>query len=84
MSASDSKGFLAQIVTCPDDDMVRLVYADWLEENGESDRAEFIRVQIERALLPTWDARQLPLRVRENALLKQNEWAWKNELPEIP
>jgi uncharacterized protein (TIGR02996 family) len=31
----------------PDDDGVRLVYADWLEERGDAARAEFIRVQIE-------------------------------------
>lgn len=83
MSATDSSGFLEQIVACPDDDAVRLVYADWLEERGESDRAELIRVQIERAALPVWDARQLPLRVRENALLKQDEWRWKQELPQL-
>jgi uncharacterized protein (TIGR02996 family) len=30
-----------------DDNNPRLVYADWLEENGEPERAEFIRVQCE-------------------------------------
>jgi uncharacterized protein (TIGR02996 family) len=34
----------------PDDDTPRLVFADYLDENGEGDRAEFIRTQIE---LPT-------------------------------
>jgi uncharacterized protein (TIGR02996 family) len=29
------------------DDTARLVFADWLQENGELDRAEFIRLQIE-------------------------------------
>src|SRR5437588_9917600 len=29
----------------PDDDAPRLVYADWLEERGECDRAELIRLQ---------------------------------------
>lgn len=40
--------FLREIVTQPHEDTPRLVYADWLDENGEPDRAEFIRVQIER------------------------------------
>ncbi|MBO0701086.1 MAG: TIGR02996 domain-containing protein, partial [Zavarzinella sp.] len=31
----------------PDDDAPRLVLADWLEEHGQPDRAEFIRRQIE-------------------------------------
>lgn len=33
----------------PDDDAIRLIISDWLEENGEEERAEFIRVQIELA-----------------------------------
>lgn len=39
--------FLAAIRDEPDSDVPRLVCADWLEDNGESDRAEFIRLQIE-------------------------------------
>jgi uncharacterized protein (TIGR02996 family) len=37
--------FLADILEHPADDVPRLVYADWLTEAGEEDRAEFIRVQ---------------------------------------
>ena len=37
----------------PEEDAVRLVFADWLEENGEPDRAEFIRVQVELQAMPT-------------------------------
>jgi uncharacterized protein (TIGR02996 family) len=39
------------ILDDPEDDAPRLVYADWCEENGEADRAEFIRTQIERERL---------------------------------
>ena len=35
----------------PDEDTVRLVYADWLDEHGQPERAEFIRVQCELAKL---------------------------------
>ena len=35
--------FLQAILESPDDDTPRLVYADWLDEHGQSDRAEFIR-----------------------------------------
>jgi len=35
------------ILDNPDDDSPRLVFADWLEENGEVARADFIRIQIE-------------------------------------
>lgn len=37
---------LRRILEDPADDAARLVFADWCEENGESERAEFIRVQI--------------------------------------
>lgn len=43
--------FLSTIIAAPVDDAPRLVYADWLEENGQPERAEFIRVQIELANL---------------------------------
>ena len=39
--------FIQTIYDNPDDDTPRLVYADWLEENGFVPLAEFIRVQIE-------------------------------------
>jgi uncharacterized protein (TIGR02996 family) len=41
--------FLADIREHPEDDTSRLVYADWLEDHGQEDRATFIRVQIEWA-----------------------------------
>ena len=45
------EAFLQAMVETPDDDTPRLVYADWLEENGDADRAEFIRLQCELATL---------------------------------
>jgi uncharacterized protein (TIGR02996 family) len=45
------------VLAAPGDDAPRLVYADWLDEHGEPGRAEFIRVQCERAEL---DARLPP------------------------
>ncbi|MBA4064467.1 MAG: hypothetical protein C0501_12285 [Isosphaera sp.] len=44
---SQHEAFLRAIFDAPDDDTPRLVYADFLEENGEADRAEFIRVSCE-------------------------------------
>jgi uncharacterized protein (TIGR02996 family) len=42
---------LRAVCESPDDDTPRLVFADWLDENGEPERAEFIRVQIEQTKL---------------------------------
>lgn len=41
--------FLDDIIEHPTDDAPRLVYADWLEDNGDLTRAEFVRVQVELA-----------------------------------
>ncbi len=44
---SQHEAFLRAIFDAPDDDTPRLVYADFLQEQGDEDRAEFIRVQCE-------------------------------------
>jgi uncharacterized protein (TIGR02996 family) len=41
------RDLLRNILDRPEDDFARLVYADFLDEQGEADRAEFIRVQVE-------------------------------------
>jgi len=46
---TERDAFLKAILADPDEDSHRLVYADWLTENGDADRGEFIRVQIELA-----------------------------------
>jgi uncharacterized protein (TIGR02996 family) len=77
------KAFLDDIAANIDDDTPRLVYADWLEENGNLERAEFIRVQIERARLPAWDAAQVRLRIREKQLLDAHGEQWLKETPTV-
>ena len=41
------EAFLLAIFTNPDDDLPRLVFADWLEENGEGEAALRLRRQCE-------------------------------------
>jgi uncharacterized protein (TIGR02996 family) len=48
----DEAAFRAAICAAPADDMPRLVFADWLSEHGQGDRAEFIRAQIRLATIP--------------------------------
>jgi uncharacterized protein (TIGR02996 family) len=43
----DRAALLLAIVTDPADDAARLIFADWCEENGQPERAEFVRVQVE-------------------------------------
>jgi len=42
---SEHAAFLAAVLAAPDDDLPRLIYADWLDERGDP-RGEFIRLQI--------------------------------------
>lgn len=46
---TDEAAFLAAIIAAPDDDTPRLVYTDWLDEQGRCERSEFIRVQCRLA-----------------------------------
>ena len=45
---TDGQRLLRRILECPDDDAPRLIYSDWLEEQGEDERARFIRLDVER------------------------------------
>lgn len=53
MNHPDWPALLSAILASPDDDTVRLVAADFLEENGAPDRAALIRAQVELARLET-------------------------------
>src|SRR5262245_42508529 len=44
---TEREALLRAIIAQPADDVVRLVYADWLDDNGEKDRANFIRMMME-------------------------------------
>jgi uncharacterized protein (TIGR02996 family) len=72
--------FLRVILAEPDSDGPRLVYADWLDENGQSARAEFIRVQCARSRLPGSDSRVPFLKERESVLLEQHRVPWSAPL----
>lgn len=72
---SEHRAFLNAILERPDDDLPRLVYADYLDETNDPDRAEFIRVQIELATLDADDPRSAWLEQREQELQKDRvEW----------
>jgi uncharacterized protein (TIGR02996 family) len=77
---SDERAFLDAICQQPHDDTARLVYADWLTENGRPDRGEFIRIEIELARTPpTTESDERRRRVlfdRRAELLKRHKTAW--------
>src|SRR4051794_41192628 len=63
---------LAATAPAPADDAARLAHADWLQHNGDPDRAGFIRLQIRQARQP-WD-RALDAPVRQ--LLQNHSRRW--------
>src|SRR2546421_3626799 len=73
--------FLDTILDNPADDGPRVVYADWLEEQGDP-RAEFIRVQLELARRTPQDSSWARLTDRESSLFVRHGDAWREELPE--
>jgi uncharacterized protein (TIGR02996 family) len=77
---TQSDAFLAAIADRPDDDLPRLVFADWLDEHGQPERAEFIRVQIELAKHPADVPRWGILRERERELLDHHRDEWRLRL----
>lgn len=64
------------ILAEPDEDMPRLVYADWLEENGQTLRAEFIRAQIEAVRADPFGPKARAAAKRANELLTLNQLWW--------
>lgn len=50
----EADAFLDAIFDHPDDDTVRLVYADWLEEHDQGNYAQFIRLQCAAAREKLW------------------------------
>lgn len=72
---TDGEALLAAILDAPDDDTPRLVYADWLSENGDEARAEFIRVQVELAQVNAERSQAAPTSSRDGSL-----WAKQNRL----
>jgi len=81
MEHPDWLAFLAAIVADPDDDTARLVAADFLEENGDTRRAAFIRIQVELARLETaGEGKSLQvdqLRAKERVILGPLSLDWK-------
>jgi uncharacterized protein (TIGR02996 family) len=76
--------FLRSILEQPEDDSPRLIYADWLDEEGDADRAEFIRAQIRLHTLSVDDPAHAKLVERVQSLQQEHGMEWIRQLPAIP
>lgn len=65
------------------DDAPRLIYADWLEEQGKADRAEFIRIQCRLRRVPDSDPDKAALNHRAEELLRDHWEEWVGPLRDI-
>jgi uncharacterized protein (TIGR02996 family) len=72
---SPDNPFLQALLAQPDDDTFRLAMADWFIENGQSERADFIRVQVELAHLNNTLPAAPPSFFRDRALAAEREAA---------
>jgi uncharacterized protein (TIGR02996 family) len=66
-------GFLQAIIEAPEDDNVRLVYADWLQEKDDP-WGEFIHCQVRAASKQTPAEQKKKLNARAKELLAQHQW----------
>jgi uncharacterized protein (TIGR02996 family) len=73
---NDRDALLAAILAEPDEDTPRLVYADWLDENGQGDRAAFVRAQVEAARVEPFGPQARAATLRADELLNRNWKEW--------
>jgi uncharacterized protein (TIGR02996 family) len=79
---TDREALYRAILSDPDDDTLRLIYADALEEEGEAKRAAFIRAQVQFARVPEYDPAWV--RARHHERDKMFGGRWTLELPRLP
>jgi uncharacterized protein (TIGR02996 family) len=80
VSSAIEQAFFERIRDEPEDDSPRLIYADWLDENGQPERAEFIRLQCALERLPEDSPSRAELRERERQLAEANEARWSAQI----
>jgi uncharacterized protein (TIGR02996 family) len=80
MHFTDEQPFLDAIFARYADDRPRLVYADYLDDSGEPERAELVRVQLALARLGADDPRRPELSDRQLELLNRNRTEWTAHL----
>jgi uncharacterized protein (TIGR02996 family) len=79
----DERAFIRAVLTDPAEPGPRLVYADWLDEQGDV-RGEFLRTEIELAGRGTDDPRHAPLQARLRELRGAIDAGWLALLDRAP
>jgi uncharacterized protein (TIGR02996 family) len=71
-----NEAFLAALRDQPDDDTTRLIYADWLDDQGDLERSEFIRVQVRLGQMSRSDLERAALEARDRELTAAHGQRW--------
>ncbi len=70
--------FLSAIAESPDDPAHRLVYADWLDEHGEEERAAYLRLRTQEGRLDEhWSVERPLLKARADRFWNAHFDAWE-------
>jgi uncharacterized protein (TIGR02996 family) len=80
---NDHDALLRAIGEHPEEDTPRLMYADWLDEHGQPERADFVRNQVELARPGLSAAERFPLVKKNVYYLAHHVRGWKAELPRV-
>src|SRR5262245_7867835 len=80
---NEEKALLAAAQSAPEDDAVRLVYADWLEDRDDP-RGEFIRLEAEMGRLPPYSDRYVQLKARREELRPRIQEKWLRAMGYVP
>ena len=79
---SQGETLLCEVCEYPEEDAPRLVYADWLDEHGQAERAAYIRLKVEQERVPPYEPRWFEL---DAAAWKINlDLAWDKNLRRWP
>src|SRR5262245_3087964 len=82
----EENGFLAVIRQTPSDDVTRLVYADWLDEQVDAlcqVKGSFIRVELRMANEPEVDYSALAAHLKQLAVCIPPDWLTLVSRPKI-
>jgi uncharacterized protein (TIGR02996 family) len=80
---NEREQLLAAICAHPEEDTPRLVFADWLDEHGEHDRAAFIREQIALGAIPRDTPAGYARHEESRRKWLAHIYRWRAELPAI-
>jgi type VI secretion system protein ImpC len=75
--------FIADIRDHPEDEVPRRIFADWLEDHGEIQFADYLRLECDHAefsQLDEVDKKQSPLRSRSQAFQELGEGEWSETI----